>query len=144
MHTELGITVLVPQDRILNSPRTTTQVRSAAPCLAPKPVLALSSLTLNSPGSPCARLVPSILELIAHPPCSTPCLQEVSTQSGEAAMSSDLAILSAAASQLFECTRDMSREAVVALLSGLRDVRWVARDAYAAHDGCLMEQGSNL
>lgn len=37
-------------------------------------------------------------------------------------LSSDLAILSAAASQLFECTRDMSREAVVALLSGLRDV----------------------
>ena len=38
-------------------------------------------------------------------------------------MSSDLAILAAAASQLFECTRDMSREAVVvALLSGLRDV----------------------
>lgn len=37
-------------------------------------------------------------------------------------LSSDLAILSAAASQLFECTRDMAREAVVALLSGLRDV----------------------
>lgn len=37
-------------------------------------------------------------------------------------ISSDVAILSAAASQLFECTRDMSRDAVVALLSGLRDV----------------------
>jgi hypothetical protein len=37
-------------------------------------------------------------------------------------MSSDLVILGAAASQLFECTRDMSREAVVSLLSGLRDV----------------------
>lgn len=37
-------------------------------------------------------------------------------------MPSDLAILSAAASQMFECTRDMSREAVVSLLSGLRDV----------------------
>lgn len=59
-------------------------------------------------------------------------------------MSSDLAILSAAASQLFECTRDMSREAVVALLSGLRDVRWVARHACAAHKGCLMKQGSTL
>lgn len=49
--------------------------------------------------------------------------QEVSAQvGGEAAMSSDLTILAAAASQLFECTRDMSREAVVSLLSGLRDV----------------------
>ncbi len=49
-------------------------------------------------------------------------LQEVSAQSDESAMPSDLVILAAAASQLFECTRDMSREAVVSLLSGLRDV----------------------
>jgi hypothetical protein len=37
-------------------------------------------------------------------------------------LSSDLAILGAAATQLFEGTRDMDGEAVVALLSGLRDV----------------------
>ena len=51
-------------------------------------------------------------------------MQELSAQvGGEASpMPSDLAILSAAASQMFECTRDMSREAVVSLLSGLRDV----------------------
>lgn len=49
-------------------------------------------------------------------------VQEVSAQSDESAMPSDLVILGAAASQLFECTRDMSREAVVSLLSGLRDV----------------------
>lgn len=51
-----------------------------------------------------------------------PLLQEVSVQSGEEPICSDVAILSAAASQMFECTRDMSREAVVSLLSGLRDV----------------------
>jgi len=48
--------------------------------------------------------------------------QEVSAQSDEAAMPSDLAILAAAASQLFESSSDMSREAVVSLLAGLRDV----------------------
>ena len=69
-------------------------------------------------------------------------LQEVSTQSGEAAMSSDLAILAAAASQLFECTRDMSREAVVALLSGLRDVRWVGRQGLCPNTARLLFAGN--
>ncbi len=49
-------------------------------------------------------------------------LQEVSSQSGEEPMCSDVAILSAAASQMFECTNEMTREAVVSLMSGLRDV----------------------
>ena len=44
------------------------------------------------------------------------------TRSGAPERSGDLAILSAAASQLVECTRNMSRRAVVSLLSGLRDV----------------------
>ncbi len=46
----------------------------------------------------------------------------MSNTSGEQPMCSDVAILSAAASQMFECTSSMSREAVVSLLSGLRDV----------------------
>ncbi len=71
-------------------------------------------------------------------------LQEVSTQSGEAAMSSDLAILAAAASQLFECTCDMSREAVVALLSGLRDVRWMGRKGLCPNTGCQVGGKSQI
>ena len=47
--------------------------------------------------------------------------QDVSA-AGDAGLSSDAAILAAAASQLFESTRDMDREAVVAMLSALRDV----------------------
>lgn len=66
------------------------------------------------------------LDRVLHSPKTT--TQEVSSGSGAstaggvAAVSSDLAVLSAAATQLFECTADMTREAVVALLSALRDV----------------------
>lgn len=59
------------------------------------------------------------LDRILHSPKTT--TQETG-QGQSPLLSSDVAILSAAASQLFECTREMSREAVVALLSGLRDV----------------------
>lgn len=71
-----------------------------------------------------AALLDCFTEIRVHAfPCLPRiCVQEVSDQNSEGGVSSDLAILSAAASQLFECTRDMSREAVVSLLSGLRDV----------------------
>lgn len=120
-----------PQDK-LASPRSALVIAAEAAesglVLAPKNVQSMRTLfniahRLSNVLGPAWGLVletMNTLDRILNSPRTT--TQEVSTQSGEAAMSSDLAILSAAASQLFECTRDMSREAVVALLSGLRDV----------------------
>jgi hypothetical protein len=137
-------------DKILHSPRTTTQAgrarltgpQSLRACLrAGEPAAAGSSGSV-----PRRPHLPASLPEAAAPACrgggdaeqrrcrgvkisgafpfpvAPGWLQEVSAQSGEPAMSSDLAILAAAASQLFECSSGMSREAVVALLSGLRDV----------------------
>lgn len=80
------------------------------------------------------------LDRILQSPRTT--TQEVSAQSDESAMSSDLVILAAAASQLFECTRDMSREAVVSLLSGLRDVS--LRNVPAAGTSTVVGQAPKL
>ena len=84
-------------DRVLNSPKTTTVENAGGPtAMAPAPPSTTGTLI---------------------PPINT-----ASTNANANVLSSDLAILGAAASQLFECTHSMSREAVVALLSGLRDV----------------------
>jgi hypothetical protein len=133
-------------DKILHSPRTTTQARLvvdsqleleqirvlfsisvlAQLLMAPTSALLLRRFCetgcVGTPWAPALlaatdRRCSQLLLLLSLFP-----LQEVSAQSGEASMSSDLAILAAAASQLFECTHDMNREAVVSLLSGLRDV----------------------
>lgn len=49
-------------------------------------------------------------------------MQEISNSSTMGARPSDLAILSTAASQLFESTRDMSTDAVVSIMTALREV----------------------
>ena len=49
-------------------------------------------------------------------------MQEISNSSTMGARPSDLAILSTAASQLFESTRDMSTDAVTSIMSALREV----------------------
>ena len=49
-------------------------------------------------------------------------VQEISNSSTMGARPSDLAILSTAASQLFESTRDMSTDAVTSIMAALREV----------------------
>ena len=49
-------------------------------------------------------------------------VQEISNSSIVGARPSDLAILSTAASQLFEATRDMSTDAVTSIMAALREV----------------------
>ena len=49
-------------------------------------------------------------------------MQEISNSSNVGARPSDLAILSTAASQLFESTRHMSTDAVISIMSALREV----------------------
>ncbi|KAK9810126.1 hypothetical protein WJX72_005196 [[Myrmecia] bisecta] len=60
------------------------------------------------------------LDRILNSPRTT--TQEISTQSTAGSLPSDLAILSTAANQLFQSTSLMSTEAVVSMLSSLRDV----------------------
>eukprot|EP00887_Chlorella_sp_A99_P002554 scaffold6.g2554.t1 len=96
--------------------------------LAPKNVQAMRTLfniahRLSNVLGPAWALVletMNTLDRILNSPSTT--TREVSDQAGGAGVSSDLTILAAAASQMFECSRDMSRGAVVSLLSGLRDV----------------------
>ncbi|KAL4423762.1 hypothetical protein ABPG75_001063 [Micractinium tetrahymenae] len=129
-----GAAGLPPADRIA-SPRGSIAAAGAGEAaaeqglvLAPKNVQSMRTLfniahRLSNVLGPAWALVletMNTLDRILNSPRTT--TQEVSAQSDESAMPSDLVILAAAASQLFECTRDMSREAVVSLLSGLRDV----------------------
>lgn len=60
------------------------------------------------------------LDKILQSPRTT--TQEISNSSTIGARPSDLAILSTAASQLFESTRDMSTDAVISIMSALREV----------------------
>lgn len=102
-------------DRLLDSPAATTKVFDIVWEEA-------GLLKLCNPAAAAAvALAPAVLQ--RHDSPQNKCTaQEVSDTASGAGVSSDLAILSAAASQMFECSRDMGREAVVALLSGLRDV----------------------
>ncbi|KAK9811035.1 hypothetical protein WJX73_008056 [Symbiochloris irregularis] len=75
------------------------------------------------------------LDRILEAPSTT--TQEVSAQTGSAAHSSDLAILAVAARQLFESSRDMATEAVVAILMGLRTVSMRSIPHAASQPGTL-------
>jgi hypothetical protein len=145
-------------DRVLDSPRTTTRVRHRRAAhgsphhplrhqlLRPVPARGswqlrlqparLAGLRASMGGSglrPAERTRRHSLPLCASAQEAASGAAGGGISSPSGGVPSDLAILAAAANQLFESTRGMSREAAVSLLSALRDVslRGVPRGAAA-------------
>ena len=121
-------------DRILNSPRTTTQVRNTF-ILATHPSkhlinLCTDALLIGVSDSTSFEKLSMNNNVIATPSMdghvrarkSSNCMQDAASASSMGGMPSDLAILSVAANQLFQSTEHMGTEAVVCILIGLRSV----------------------